>query len=198
MRILTARVRASPEALSAEGAAFKVLREFHPLEPRMWMDLSPKHYFWSNGVGVDISPPVPGTDVRTQYWEWWEKYMACPLRSDSQTFHSWLREYDPSGRVVRRRSASTPVFVGVRYLSIYNDLSFGQWVVMNIPHRTPGELQHESANSVQDDLRYFAAAHALAPSFWNDDEQVRAELVLRGKKLGMCKQPWPWCALSGH
>ncbi len=79
------------DANALEGlSALEVLRDFHPLGPRMWMDLSTKPYDWANGVGVNIPPPVPGSDVRTQYWDWWEQYMACPWREDGQAFHSWL------------------------------------------------------------------------------------------------------------
>lgn len=79
-------------AMSADHAAERILTEFHPLEPRMWLDLSEKQVVQSNATCVNITSPVPGADVGSIYMGWWEKYRGCPVRPENQAFLEWLQK----------------------------------------------------------------------------------------------------------
>jgi hypothetical protein len=64
------------------------------------------------------------------------------------------------------------------YLSRYNDEYYGQWVLMNVPFTSVGELWREDLDLVPGHLRCQALALLHRPEHWQDQSAIRADLEL--------------------
>lgn len=178
--------------------AYKVLTEFHPLEPQMWMTLLRCRLTGHSGRSRLVNVPNLSRDL--PWSKEYHSYVLCPLRPGGMDFYRWLHLF----RVVslgesklydwaaRRLSAASvlgegfvdafllelplagEVVVGCRMVPPTNPTGyFAQWCALYIPHRDPEELKKKIPTYATKDMSWFAVALQHAPEFWRDPAAVR-------------------------
>ena len=78
----------------------RVLFDYHPLEPEMWLSLGgrlfPQCYY--GGTLEPLLPPWPGMAEKPAYVELYE---TCPWRRESMPLLEWLRKVNKEGKINR-------------------------------------------------------------------------------------------------
>ena len=176
--------------------ARRVLFDHHPLEPEMWLTLFAQKFpqCVMGGTMMDISAPIPGTDVKPEYVQ---RYEACKWRSRTMTLLEFLRKSNAEGGVIqwlKRKHAQSGELcsvedfansyitrgekvVAVSYVSRLRDEFYGQWMAMNLAFDSLDDLLSEDVVSrVPDRMKFFSCAMALGGEYWDNEEQVQQDL----------------------
>ena len=165
------------EWLNDEASAFSVARrvlfDYQPAEPEMWLYLfaqqcPPCRY---GGTMMPLYPPWPGMEIKPKLVE---HYETASWRSDAMTFLEFCRKSNKDGAIAqwvkRLYKASEEVdededeeektrkleqfanvcsmqgekLVACDMLSIFNDRWFGQWLALRKPFRNLDDLLDEA------------------------------------------------------
>ena len=112
-------------------AAHSLLRTVTPLEPEMVFQLSNIKVCWTDKCTVLFRPPFPD---QTEGNKVYKMYLQRPPTQEDQTLLQWLRYHQTSGAKPKPYTDDR-VLVGVKYVSLFNPISFYQHLTMNFPHR---------------------------------------------------------------
>ncbi|CAE7455077.1 unnamed protein product, partial [Symbiodinium pilosum] len=129
------------EEASAYHLARRILSEYHPLEPEMWLQLGAQHFRQVIATPVmrclSVRPPWTGPPG-----EWEQRYMGCSWREDDCTLLEFMRASNKNGRQRSTRTGGgrRRVAVAARMNSHLKDAYYGQWLVLNVPFRNLDEL----------------------------------------------------------
>ncbi|OLP81254.1 hypothetical protein AK812_SmicGene38227 [Symbiodinium microadriaticum] len=159
--------------------ARKVLMEYHPLEPEMWLQLAGQQFRQVLQTGVlrrvVVRPPWNGCPPG--HWE--SLYMTCAWRSETCTFLEYLRQCNKSGE---KRTNKRRVLVAATLHSPLRDSFFGQWLLLNVPFRSLSELWDDRAATVPEGYRMLALCLLHRPGYWRRPHDVQHDLQLEGHK----------------
>eukprot|EP00973_Karenia_brevis_P022470 3093277-Karenia_brevis.AAC.1 len=146
------------EAASDHAIARRVLSEYHPLEPEMWMQLASQTLPHTVCTGVIRRYVVPvglhmyrDDDEKNKIVQ---EYIDCTWRREETTLVEYLRECTLSGK--RRKNDKRRVLVASILYSKMADEYYQQWLALNLPFRTTGELWDERADLVPKAYHGFA------------------------------------------
>ena len=159
--------------------ARKVLMEYHPLEPEMWLQLAGQQFRQVLQTGVlrrvVVRPPWAGFPPS----RWESLYVACDWRSESCTLLEYLRQCNQSG--VKRKNKRR-VLVAATLHSPLRDSYFGQWLLLNVPFRSLADLWDDRAAKVPEGYRMLALCLLHRPGYWRRLHDVQRDLQLEGRK----------------
>ena len=189
------------EWLSDEASDYalarKILFDYHPLEPEMWLQLMAQtipHSF-TGGTLYPILAPYPGMDEKTadvkRYEDCrWLRHMSFleflrktnehgePARyiveahnaaKTKESLHAFTRSYKTKGEKL----------IAVQTLWRMNDKYYGQWLVLHEPFRQLEDLEDAEVRSLVPEGSYhLACALKRRPDYWRDPAAVRADMEL--------------------
>ena len=168
------------EEASDYHLARRILSEYHPLEPEMWLQLAGQTFrqVVMTGVVRRINVKIPWKEVPDRQLQ---AYMDCTWRSEDMTYLDYLRRSNMKGakRKNRRR-----VLVAAMTRSRMTDDFYGQWLVLNTPFRNVDELWDERAALVPEGYRMLALCLLKRPGLWRRPLHVQKELELAGFREG--------------
>ena len=171
------------EEASAYHLARRILSEYHPLEPEMWLQLGAQHFRQVIATPVmrclSVRPPWTGPPG-----EWEQRYMGCSWREDDCTLLEFMRASNKNGRQRSTRTGGgrRRVAVAARMNSHLKDAYYGQWLVLNVPFRNLDELWTDRVLRVPEGYRYLALCLLRRPGFWRRPLEVERELQLEGHR----------------
>ena len=180
------------------AVARRVLSEYHPLEPEMWLQLASFLFrpCVAGGTVRKMPPPSPWRDDQPEIVL---AYMSCTWRREDMTLLEFMRKTNKSGdiaRCMRKRWESEAdeeqtleqfvnacqsrgeTMMAVRMSSRFSDSYYGEWVMLHVPFRELKDLRLEDLDLVPENFRCFAMALQLAGDFWRDIDQVKVNLEL--------------------
>ena len=167
---------------STWGAATSFLKNMHPLEPEMVLQLTSMKIAWSNSRTKPFTAPTP---AQTQH-KVHQKYLARSKDDEDLTFLDWLRQYDHEKNPPKRyKDGST--LVGVKHFSMFNLVYFYQLLIMNLPHRTLDELHDLREDRLPDPIKHFVPAKEKLPNILGSRDTILEYLSSESHK-----------ELSGH
>ena len=144
--------------LGAYQAATSFLKNMHPLEPEMVLQLTSMKIAWTNSRTKPFTAPTPGQTQHKVHL----KYLGRPAEDEHLTFLQWLREYDHDKNPPKRyKDGST--LVGVKHLSPFNPIFFYQLLIMNVAHRTLDELHDVREDRLPEPIKHFVPATEKLP-----------------------------------
>ena len=153
--------------LGAYQAATSFLKNMHPLEPEMVLQLTSMKIAWTNSRTKPFTAPTPGQTQHKVHL----KYLGCPANHEHLTFLQWLREYDHDKNPPKRyKDRST--LVGVKHLSPFNPIFFYQLLIMNLPHRTLDELHDLHEERLPEPIKHFVPAREKLPHILGSRETI--------------------------
>ncbi|CAE7607678.1 Pif1 [Symbiodinium sp. CCMP2592] len=159
--------------------ARKVLTEYHPLEPEMWLQLGGQQFRQVLQTGVlrrvVLRPPWKGFPPS----RWEQLYMTSAWRPDDCTLLEFLRLANESGE---RRKNRRRVLVAAAMDSAFHESFYGQWLLLHVPFRTFAELWDDRVLAVPEGYRMLALCLLKRPGFWRRLHDVRDELQLEGHR----------------
>ena len=164
------------EEASDYHLARRILTEYHPLEPEMWLQLAGQMFrqVVMTGIVRRVKVPVPWKNDPDR---WLRAYMDCRWRTDELTFLQYLRMSNKNGA---KRKNPRRVLVAAITRSRVTDDYYGQWLVLNIPFRHLDELWDNRATLVPEGYRMLTLCLLKKPGLWERPLKVRAELKLAG------------------
>lgn len=115
--------------LGAYQAATSFLKNMHPLEPEMILQLTSMKIAWSNSQTKAVTAPIPNQPSPKSH----QKYLNRSPQDEALPFLHWLRLYDHEKSPPKAYKGGMTL-VGVKHLSPFNPLYFYQQLVMNFPH----------------------------------------------------------------
>ncbi|OLQ05723.1 hypothetical protein AK812_SmicGene11056 [Symbiodinium microadriaticum] len=159
--------------------ARKVLMEYHPLEPEMWLQLAGQQFRQVLQTGVlrrvVVHPPWAGFPPS----RWESLYTTCAWRSESCTFLEYMRQCNQSGD---KRKNKRRVLVAATLHSPLRDSYFGQWLLLNVPFRSLTDLWDDRVAQVPEGYRMLALCLLHRPGYWRRLRDVQRDLELEGHK----------------
>ena len=190
--------------ISGNAVARKVLFEYHPCEPEMWLyiggRLAPPCQYSGTMVPLRVPLPTPGAEKSNLI----DLYEKSPWRGDDMTFLEWMRKSGADGKIARwvqlrhkrllalqqttqtlQEFAQTCVMNGEKLiatdmLAMSNDKFFGQWLTLHVPFRRHEELLDAGLVDVVPGAYLFLAnAWKRRPDYWSDADAVRRDLQLQ-------------------
>jgi len=187
---------------TAYAVARRILAEYHPLEPEMWLQLGAQQYpqSFAGGTRKRFVVPVLGRDALPAYVH---QYTTCPWRRDGMPLLEYLRKANQHGDVLRylkRRHKQTStemsleewadaaptygeVMVAAVMSSRMSDAFYYQWALLHVPFRNADEdLHHADMELVPKGYKGFALCFLRAPEYWEDRGRVRADMELEGHR----------------
>ena len=114
---------------------------------------------WSSSRTKRYTPRKPDNTADCKSYQ---KYLQRPGDDEELTFVECLRIYDDTPATAKRYTSGNTL-VGVKYLSVMNDVYFFQYLLMNYSHRNLSELEHPDSWQMPSHLVDFAAAQLLLP-----------------------------------
>ena len=185
---------------SAFSVARRVLFDYKPCEPEMWLYLAAQRFppCRYSGTMTELRAPWPGMDT-AQVPTIALAYMASTWRSEDMTLLEFARKSNEDGRIARwikeqhkRDGSHSPLetyanvvpmkgekLVAVDMVSIMNERYFGQWLALHVPFRCLSDLEDEDIKEkVPPQYAPLANALRLCPAFWNDCEAIVESLEL--------------------
>ena len=190
---------------SAFSVARRVLFDYKPCEPEMWLYLAAKTFppCRHSGTMVELRAPWPSMHA-DQVPKAATNYMASKWRNDKMTLLEFVRKSNEDGQVAHwikqrhKREGSVlsleayanevptrgEKLVAVDMVNIMNERYFFQRVALHVAFRSLADLEDaEIKEKVPQQYVPLANALKLRPEFWNnDDEIVKAlELEAMGK-----------------
>ena len=189
--------------------ARRVLTEYQPLEPEMFLQLAAQWFrpSFMGGTIRRIVVPLPW-DRDLHMSEAFAKsklirlYVQSEWRSASMSFLEYLRRSGHKGAVhhrLQKRHKSEgngqdlhswiqdcpthgEVMVAAITYARSNDLYYAQWLVLNVPFRRLQDLWSDKALLVPKTLRYLALCLLKVPQFWRNTALLKEELELEGHR----------------
>ena len=170
------------EEASDYHLARKVLTEYHPMEPEMWLQLDAQHF-----PQVVATPVIRKVVVRPPWTaepgKWEQLYMKSTWRPDDWSLLQYVRASNLRGaKRATTRGGRRRVAVAVRTNSRLKDSFYGQWLVLNVPFRSLDELWDDRALLVPDGYRMLALCLLKRPGFWRRPLAVLEDLKLEGHR----------------
>ena len=185
------------DAASAYAVPRRILFDYHPLEPEMWLSLAAKMFplCFHGGTIVSVVAPWPGMPDKPQYVKLYE---AAAWRGH-MTLLDFLRRTNNQGHVIRwvkdLRDQTQPdvdleqfarafepagqKLIAADTVSHFNDRYFGQWLALNMPFQSLGDfLDPHVCELVPDKYRFLACALKAAPGFWRNGPGIRKQMEL--------------------
>ena len=159
-------------------AAIRHLKDLHPCEPEMWMTFASIKPAWSSSITKKYTPP---TSLTVENDTTARKYRQRLPDLEHMSFLQWLRAVThqaPRPKLYSRQDT----LVGIKYLSLYKEEYFFQYVLMNHPHRHLNDLKPLPNFSVPGHLLYFKAATEKFPEIWGSAIHVREMLKREGHR----------------
>ena len=144
--------------LGAYQAATSFLKNMHPLEPEMVLQLTSMKIAWSNSHTKPFTAPTPNQTQHKVH----QKYLARPDDDEELTFLEWLRYYDHEKNPAKWYKDGTTL-VGVKHFSVFNPVFFYQLLFMNMPHRTLDELRDPREDHLPKHIKHFVPASEKLP-----------------------------------
>ena len=144
--------------LGAYQAATSFLKNMHPLEPEMIMQLTSMKIAWTNSRTKAVTAPVPEQAPSKSY----EKYLKRSVEDETLCYLEWLRIYDDSKSPPKAYKGGLTL-VAVKHLSPFNPLYFYQLLAMHYAHRTQEQLLHPRDNTLPQPIKYFVVAQDKLP-----------------------------------
>lgn len=185
---------------SAFSVARRVLFDYKPCEPEMWLYLAAKTFppCRHSGTMVELRAPWPGMPAN-RIPKIAAHYMSSTWRGAKMTLLEFARKSNEDGQVAhwikqrhKREAARSSLeayaneirmkgekLVAVDMVSIMNERYFLQWLALHVPFRSLTDLESpEIAEKVP--AQYAPLAHALRlrPEFWNDEDEITKALEL--------------------
>ena len=190
--------------ISGNAVARKVLFEYHPCEPEMWLyiagRLAPPCQYSGTMVPLRVPLPIPGTEKNKLV----DLYEKSQWRGDDMTFLEWLRKSGADGKIARwvqlrhnrllalQQTTQTLTdfartcgmngekLIAVDLLAMSNDKFFGQWMTLHVPFRRHEDLLDPTlAEAVPASYLFLANAWRRRPAYWTDPDAVRRDLELQ-------------------
>jgi hypothetical protein len=183
--------------------AVRILADYHPLEPEMWLQLG-AHLFPHSFAGGTMKPfivPVPWKDDLPAVVQ---AYMACDWRRDDMPLLEYMRKANSAGAIVQylrrnHKAANTEesleefankyqtkgeIMIASTTNSRLSDKFYGQWLLLHVPFRTVADLWVDEASLVPEDYMNFALSLIHKPELWREESLacVRANLELYAYK----------------
>ena len=168
------------EEASDYHLARKVLSEYHPLEPEMWLQLG-SHEFrqvLATGVARRLVVRAPDWEKGPAEGSWEAAYVACKWRSDDHTLLDYLRLSNKDG--ARRKNARRVCVAAIMNSRLRDDF-YGQWLLLNVPFRSFADLWDDRAMLVPEGYRMLALCLLKRRGFFRAAE-VRKEMLLEGDR----------------
>ena len=169
------------EEASAYHLARRILSEYHPLEPEMWLQLGAQFF-----RQVIATPVMRRLSVRCPWTgppgEWEKRYMECEWREDDCTLLEYMRLSNKDGRQRSklRGGGRRRVAVAAQLHSRLKDSFYGQWLLLNVPFRQVDELWDNRVLRVPEGYRMLALCLLRRPGLWRRPLEVQRELQLEG------------------
>ena len=172
-------------------AATRRLKELHPCEPEMWMIFTSIKASWSSSNTKKHTPP---TSLIVENNTTACKYRERPQNLKHVSFLQWLHAVThqaPCPKLYMCQDRS----VGIKYLSLFKEEYFFQYVLMNHPQHHLNELKPLSNLSVPVHSLYFKATTERFPEIWSNAIDVRQVLEREGHQEhyhdsdSICEQP---------
>jgi hypothetical protein len=191
--------------------ASRVLHGYRPLEPQMWLALSRQKLVRHSGMAKKANIPDPDSDDTSVLWQ---AYMDCTTRCEDMSFWKWLHCFrlvagapqiyqwaakryealvEPKPSLedwLQDLELQGEVLVGCSMYKHGNPKWFGQWLLLNVPHRTRKHLVNSLCRRAPSSVKWFAAALAARPDFWRNQKTVKAMMELEGHKENYVDSFW--------
>ena len=200
------------EWLNDEASAFSVARrvlfDYQPAEPEMWLYLAAQQFppCKYGGTMTPFLAPWPGMAEKPAAVTLYEQ---CPWRRESMSLLEYMRKSNKDGEIAQwlvRAFRQTPAYdktaaaeeqrralvalaneaavqgeklIACDVLSIFNDRWFGQWLALRRPFRNLNELMcPEVAAKVPPQYAHLANTTCAEPGHWADEDLITQELEL--------------------
>ena len=181
------------------AVARRVLNEYHPLEPEMWLQLGShlQPQVFAGGVIRRFVAPALGHDPADAMPAAVLQYVASQWRREDMTLLEFLRKTSRRGGPAQhlqrrwRREATDgedvyafanraacrgETMAAIVAHSRLSDKYHGQWVLLNVPFRSLADLWLPAVDLVPDGFKGFALALLHRPGHWRDLAAVRTDL----------------------
>jgi hypothetical protein len=196
------------DAASDYAVARRILTEYHPCEPEVFLQLAGQQYSQCYTTGTVKRMVVPPPWQR-ELPELIVNYINSDWRRRSMSLIEFLRKTNKSGavhRAFRKRFARLcnedaeevrgktleewtnrapcrgEVMIAAVCHSRFSDAFYGQWMMLNLPFARLDDLWDNRCELVPESYRNFALALLKAPQAWSDMESVRRDLELEAHK----------------
>ena len=182
--------------------ARRVLSEYHPLQPEMWLQLASFLHRPCNAGATMRRFVVPARDVDVPPAAV-QLYMECTWRDDNMSLLDFLRKSNKKGEIskhIRQRFATESMheesleafanrcecrgdtIIAAVHSSRFSDKFFKEWLVLHVPFRALVQLWREEVTLVPENYHGIALALLHDPGFWRDEMQVKADLELHAMR----------------
>ena len=173
--------------MTAHQAAIRHLKDLHPCEPEMWMTFASINLAWSSSITKKYTPL---TSLTVENNTTARKYRERPQNLEHMSFLQWLHaviHQAPCPKLYRCQDT----LVGIKYLSLYKEEYFFQYILMNHLHRHLNDLKPLPNFSVPTHLLYFKATTEKFPDIWGSAIHVREmlERECHHDSDSICQQP---------
>lgn len=178
--------------------ARRVLFDYHPLEPEMWLSLCGKLFPQCSYGGslVGMVAPWPGMDEKPKVVI---AYEACVWRGAGMSLLEFMRKSNEAGQIIRylkqkHKAAETTEsletfaqkfkprgekLIAADTVSRLRDRYYGQWMALNLPFVDLSDfLVKDIVEKVPERYRLFACALHHAPDYWGDEDRIRSDMEL--------------------
>ena len=191
------------EWLADEASAFSVARrvlfDYKPCEPEMWLYLAAKTFppCRYSGTMEELRAPWPGMreEARPKIVQ---LYQESAWRREDMSLLEFARKTNKKGDiaqwVLHKRNNAEPLedfanncetegkkLIAVEMVSVFNDRYFGQWLALRIPFSCSTRLSQRRCQQYQ----HLGNAWARCPEHWSDEDAATKELELEA--MGVAK-----------
>ena len=153
--------------LGAYQAATSFLKNMHPLEPEVVLELTSMKIAWSNSRTKPFTAPTPSQTQHKVH----QKYLARSEDDEHLTFLEWLRHHDHEKNPPKCYEDGSTL-VGVKHFSVFNRVFFYQLLIMNLPHRTLDELHDLREDHLPEPIKHFVPAREKLPNILGSRETI--------------------------
>ena len=163
--------------LGAYQAATSFLKNMHPLEPEMILQLTSMKIAWSNSRTKAVTAPIPKQASPKSH----EKYLHRSPEDEALSFLHWLRLYDHEKSPPKAYKGGMTL-VAVKHLSPFNPVYFYQLLVMNFPHRSVEELADPREDRLPEPIKFFVPAREKLPDILGSRDAILSYLSSESHK----------------
>ena len=153
--------------LGAYQAATSFLKNMHPLEPEVVLQLTSMKIAWSNSRTKPFTAPTPSQTQHKVH----QKYLARSEDDEHLTFLEWLRHHDHEKNPPKCYEDGSTL-VGVKHFSVFNRVFFYQLLIMNLPHRTLDELHDLREDPLPEPIKHLVQAREKLPNILGSRETI--------------------------
>lgn len=177
--------------------ARRILADYHPLEPEMWLQFAAQLFSqcFAGGSTKRFVVPVPWRQAMPQIVD---TYTASDWRGEDMSLLEFLRKANKDGKILKHIRAAHEdsdlskdleafareyktrgeVMIASIVLSRFNDAYYGQWLVLNVPFRDISDLWLPEVELVPKEYQHFALCLLHKPEHWRSQDAVRRELEI--------------------